>query len=165
MDVRVTYCILAVASLYGMLTDELRFNVVEYVVSCQTYEGGFGGEPGNEAHGGYAYCAIATLYLLQDGFNKINVPLLCHWITMRQMQVEGGYQGRTNKLVDGCYTWWQGAIPVMLGELLGPTRLDQMCNRKKLQKYVLLCAQQLEGGLRDKPGKYAINLHKSCSCF
>lgn len=26
----------------------------------------------------------------------------------RQMKLEGGFQGRTNKLVDGCYSFWQG---------------------------------------------------------
>lgn len=24
--------------------------------------------------------------------------------------VEGGFNGRTNKLVDGCYSFWQGAL-------------------------------------------------------
>ncbi len=29
------------------------------------------------------------------------------------MRYEGGFQGRTNKLVDGCYSFWQGAtIPI-----------------------------------------------------
>lgn len=32
--------------------------------SCQTYEGGFGGEPCNEAHGGYTFCALAALVIL-----------------------------------------------------------------------------------------------------
>lgn len=30
------------------------------------------------------------------------------------MRYEGGFQGRTNKLVDGCYSFWQaGAIPIV----------------------------------------------------
>ena len=33
---------------------------------------------------------------------------------MRQMSFEGGFQGRTNKLVDGCYSFWQGgAFPLI----------------------------------------------------
>ena len=33
---------------------------------------------------------------------------------MRQMRYEGGFQGRTNKLVDGCYSFWQGgAFPII----------------------------------------------------
>ena len=26
------------------------------------------------------------------------------------MKYEGGFQGRTNKLVDGCYSFWQGGV-------------------------------------------------------
>ncbi len=32
--------------------------------SIQTHEGGLGGEPGNEAHGGYTYCGLAALCIL-----------------------------------------------------------------------------------------------------
>lgn len=36
------------------------------------------------------------------------------WAVNRQMRYEGGFQGRTNKLVDGCYSFWQGAtIPII----------------------------------------------------
>ena len=35
---------------------------------CQTYEGGFSGCPGMEAHGGYSFCGVAALTLL----NKTN---------------------------------------------------------------------------------------------
>ena len=30
----------------------------------QTYEGGFAGAPGTEAHGAYAFCALACLCML-----------------------------------------------------------------------------------------------------
>jgi protein farnesyltransferase subunit beta len=152
----VTYCVICIASLYGILTPELTKGVIEYVASCQTYEGGFGGEPGNEAHGGYAFCAIATLFIL-NSIDQINLETLIHWLTNRQMAFEGGYQGRTNKLVDGCYSFWQGAIPALVADTLRK-RDDQkqlyQCNQIALQKYILLCGQQIEGGLRDKPGKY-----------
>ena len=36
------------------------------------------------------------------------------WTANRQMAYEGGFQGRTNKLVDGCYSFWQGgAFPLI----------------------------------------------------
>lgn len=31
-----------------------------------------------------------------------------------QAPFEGGFAGRTNKLVDGCYSYWQGAILPLL---------------------------------------------------
>lgn len=36
------------------------------------------------------------------------------WVTSRQMCFEGGFQGRCNKLVDGCYSFWQaGLLPLL----------------------------------------------------
>lgn len=36
----------------------------------------------------------------------------------KQMKFEGGFQGRTNKLVDGCYSFWQGGAFPIIYELL-----------------------------------------------
>lgn len=47
------------------------------------------------------------LYLVMTSFHSI---YLQRWATNRQMRFEGGFQGRTNKLVDGCYSFWQGAL-------------------------------------------------------
>ncbi|KAI9895907.1 hypothetical protein PsorP6_019439 [Peronosclerospora sorghi] len=118
VNVRVTYRVISIASLFGILTDEIKSGVVNCVLSCQTYEGGFGGEPGNEAHGGYAFCAVATLYILGAIYQIRDLPGLLHWLANRQMPFEGGYQGRTNKLVDGCYSFGKGAVPALLCDVL-----------------------------------------------
>jgi hypothetical protein len=83
----------------------------------QTYEGGIGGEPGNEAHGGYTFCGLAAL-LLAGRPRALDLPRLLHWAAQRQGWVEGGFNGRTNKLVDGCYSFWQGGVFPLLQELL-----------------------------------------------
>ena len=91
------------------------------------------------------------------------------------MLKEGGYQGRTHKLVDACYSFWQGSTPAMLylatnGKYATPTvdnnnnnndvinniwnQGDLICDQLALQKYILLCCQQHDGGLRDKPSKF-----------
>jgi protein farnesyltransferase subunit beta len=62
MDTRGAYCAIAVASLTNIITPELTVNTAEWLGSCQTFEGGIGGEPGNEAHGGYTYCGLAAVY-------------------------------------------------------------------------------------------------------
>jgi len=43
------------------------------------------------------------------------------------MTFEGGFQGRTNKLVDGCYSFWVGALlPLIQAVQRGkPTRDNQ----------------------------------------
>lgn len=108
-DVRGVYCALSVSFLCQIQTEELTKNCESWILSCQTYEGGFSGVPGGEAHGGYSFCAIAALSLL-GSLHKCNLKSLRKWTANRQMNLEGGFSGRTNKLVDACYSFWQGAI-------------------------------------------------------
>lgn len=117
VDTRGAYTALSVAALLNTLTPELGVGVADWLVQCQTYEGGLGGEPGPEAHGGYAFCGLAAAVLLKSA-HRLNLPLLLKWAASRQMDVEGGFQGRTNKLVDGCYSFWVGALFPLLHALL-----------------------------------------------
>ena len=82
VDVRGTYTAIAVAALTNVLTPELVEGVAEYAASCQTYEGGFGGEPGVEAHGGYGFCAIATLCIL-DACHLVDLDALDAWVMLK----------------------------------------------------------------------------------
>lgn len=118
VDVRGTYTAIAIADLVNVLTPELRAGVAGFAARCQTLEGGFGGEPGNEAHGGYAFCGLAAVSIL-DELHRIDLDAFARWLADRQMRVEGGYQGRTNKLVDACYSFWQGGSTALLADALG----------------------------------------------
>ena len=100
--------------------------------------------------------------------SKVNVEAILRWVTLKQMEHEGGFQGRTNKLVDSCYSFWQWSIPAIL--LMGTqehmSALDRhalkgrlLMNQERLQQYILQCCQQTNGGLRDKPGKSRDNYH------
>ncbi|GAX72910.1 hypothetical protein CEUSTIGMA_g365.t1 [Chlamydomonas eustigma] len=110
-DLRACYLAMAVAHMLCLDKKELmrRSNLVSYVKRCQTYEGGMGGEPGTEAHGGYTYCGLAALCLC-DAAGAIDIQNLERWACQRQGSMEGGFNGRTNKLVDGCYSYWQGGL-------------------------------------------------------
>ena len=137
------YCLLVVASLLDLITPELVVGTAEFISSCQTYEGGFASAsqpfytlkdellsyprpPLGEAHGGYTFCALASWVLLQpfivDQPTKptINTKNLLRWLVQMQgTEIElGGFRGRTNKLVDGCYSWWCGGAFALL-EALG----------------------------------------------
>lgn len=191
VDVRATYCICSVCSLLNILTEELMDGMIAHVVECQSYEGGFGGEPFAEAHGGYTFCALGALQILTKARGEnledsgVNYTALRDWLVNRQMGYEGGFQGRCNKLVDGCYTFWVGGAIAILGldgseeqfdsgvyttesdpdnsgvqrTLDEPSKLvlddngGLLYDQKLLQRYVLLCAQDVNGGLRDKPSK------------
>ncbi|KAL0059062.1 CAAX farnesyltransferase (FTase) subunit beta [Marasmius tenuissimus] len=213
VDVRGIYCLLAVATLLNIITPELVEGTPAFIASCQTYEGGFAcasfpfftSEPGTpstllssprpalgEAHGGYTFCAVASWLLLQP-FNSsqsypasINTRNLLRWlIQMQGNDIElGGFRGRTNKLVDGCYAWWVGGCFSLLEGLDGgvpeesephesvhdekaedgddwvdeDTSSDPW-NTDALQEYVLYAGQHPAGGLRDKPPKSADSYH------
>ncbi|CAH8640940.1 unnamed protein product [Heterobilharzia americana] len=92
-DIRGVYCAVAVAKLTGLLKKypDLFDSTAEWVAGCQTYEGGFGGQPGLEAHGGYTFCALASLYILGRS-DLIDIPRLLYWASHRQMATEGGFQ-------------------------------------------------------------------------
>jgi len=134
-----------------------------------------------EAHGGYTSCAVASLFLLRPfssapsplDTGEVDIPLLIRWTaSMQGSGIDGGgFRGRTNKLVDGCYSWWVGGLNPLLAELVrdkahGPGGEwedweDTLLNKEALQRYILTAAQITTGGLRDKPGKPADAYHTS----
>ena len=154
-DLRSTYCALTVSYILNLISDEsITSGIVSNIKSCQTFEGGFGPEPYCEAHGGYSFCAIASLILL-NSLNSIDIKSFIRWLTLRQMTKEGGFNGRTNKLVDSCYSYWQGSIFNML--IMGDKDLsydsELLYDQLSLQAYIIFACQNHKGGLIDKPGK------------
>jgi protein farnesyltransferase subunit beta len=166
IDIRGSYCALSVALLTNLLTPELTENCIDFICKAQTYEGGIGPYPGKEAHNGYTFCGLAAMEIL-GGMDQLNLEKLIHWCSERQMGLEGGFQGRTNKLVDGCYSFWgAGDFPLIGAELSrqGITAEDYLYDREALQEYILLCCQSEYGGLIDKPGKTA-DFYHTCYCL
>lgn len=78
------------------------------------------------------------------------------------MRFEGGFQGRPNKLVDGCYSFWVGGVYPLLQPLLQTE--STLYKPAYLQDYILRCCQAPMGGLRDKPGKNRDYYH-TCYCL
>ncbi|OWZ70996.1 hypothetical protein AYX14_03620 [Cryptococcus neoformans] len=217
VDVRGTYCLLVVATLLDIITPELLHNVDKFVSACQTYEGGFAcasfpfpsvvpstsalptSEPScrvsmAEAHGGYTSCSLNSHFLLTSvplpSFPlSIDANAALRWTVLQQGEpIEGGgFRGRTNKLVDGCYSWWVGGGAPVAEELVRREKsrkvkksrievfeeekqgdwedvppIPPIFNRVALQEFTLVAAQQdpgSTGGLRDKPGKRPDQYH------
>jgi hypothetical protein len=95
----------------------------------------------------------------------LDVPRLIDWLSARQYAPEGGFAGRTNKLVDGCYSHWIGACWPLIEACLdgNPSREkilenDSLYSREGLIRYILCCGQDTSarGGLRDKPSTYVL---------
>jgi protein farnesyltransferase subunit beta len=135
------YCLLVVAHLLDIVTPELVDGTAAFIASCQTYEGGFSSASNphivgdvflalrpslGEAHGGYTFCALASWVLLRpyvpadEDAPGVDARRLLRWlVNMQGSEIElGGFKGRTNKLVDGCYSWWVGGAFALL-EALG----------------------------------------------
>lgn len=94
--------------------------------------------PLGEAHGGYTACALGSWLLLKPFWEgKCEPGIAIHnavrWLVRMQGNLLflvaalthclfwtgggrdlGGFRGRTNKLVDGCYSWWVGGCFALL---------------------------------------------------
>lgn len=88
--------------------------------------------PLGEAHGGYTFCGTASWAFLQPYIKtsyrgsgnvkpEVNLKALLRWtVQMQGSSIElGGFKGRTNKLVDGCYSWWVGGCAGVVEGLIG----------------------------------------------
>ena len=84
----------------------------------------------------------------------LHVDALIAWLSARQYAPEGGLSGRTNKLVDGCYSHWVGGCwPLLEACVLSSPSQSSLYDRDALIRYILCCCQDQtrRGGLRDKP--------------
>lgn len=103
------YCALSVAKLCNIpifsdpeCCDNLFASTADWLLKCQTFEGGFGAAPGHEAHGGYTFCGVASLVMLKQ-LHRCDVESLLHWTVNKQHKLEGGFAGRyVNKLYKLC---------------------------------------------------------------
>ncbi|ODN74446.1 hypothetical protein L202_06839 [Cryptococcus amylolentus CBS 6039] len=203
VDVRGSYCLLVVATLLDILTPELLYNTDKFIAACQTYEGGFACSsfpfpsiipsasaiptadpsaraPMSEAHGGYTSCSLNSHFLLTavplPSFPApIDADAALRWTVLQQGEAieGGGFRGRTNKLVDGCYSWWVGGGAPVAEELVRRERAKKakgqakklevldgeeqdsdwedvapspsVFNRVALQEFTLIAAQQDAG--------------------
>ncbi|MCJ1408903.1 hypothetical protein MMC19_002980 [Ptychographa xylographoides] len=79
IDVRGAYCAMVMIALLCLPLDlpqdaparqqgltSFVDELPQWLSRCQTYEGGISGAPGTEAHGAYAFCALACLSIIGD---------------------------------------------------------------------------------------------------
>ncbi|CAE6039227.1 unnamed protein product [Arabidopsis arenosa] len=153
-DLRFVYCAAAICYMLDNWSGMDKESAKNYILNCQSYDGGFGLIPGSESHGGATYCAIASLRLMgyigvdllsNDSSRSIIDPsLLLNWCLQRQAN-DGGFQGRTNKPSDTCYAFWIGAVLKLIGG-------DALIDKIALRKFLLSC-QSKYGGFSKFPGQ------------
>ncbi|XP_068316081.1 geranylgeranyl transferase type-1 subunit beta-like [Pyrus communis] len=154
-DLRFIYCAAAICHMLGNWSGMDKEKAKEYILNCQSYDGGFGLTPGSESHGGATYCGVISLRLMgfieDDILSKdaessiINVPLLLDWCLQRQA-ADGGFQGRPNKHSDTCYAFWIASVLKVLGG-------HKFIDKKALHGFLLTCQSEY-GGFSKFPGDY-----------
>lgn len=168
-DIRGAYCAMTIIALLNLQLDlpadaparkagltTFADGLGDWIGRCQTFEGGIAGAPTFEAHGAYAFCALACLCILDAPSRSIptylDIDALTRWMAEIQTTPEGGFAGRTNKLVDACYSHWVGGSWALL-EAAREKAQTSCWNRAALIRYLLTCCQQpgKKGGMRDKP--------------
>lgn len=146
-DLRCTFAALFIAWIINIITPELVAGLVEFTASCQNYEGGFSPVPDCEAHGGFTYCGIGIMHIL-NRMDAININKAIRYIADRQVPYAGGFCGRTNKLVDSCYSWWIGSPARTITNHLN---IEPFWDDVAMSEYILRACQMTTGGLRDRP--------------
>jgi geranylgeranyl transferase type-1 subunit beta len=111
-DLRLSFCAAATTRILGSIGDIDLEKAISFVLSCQTYEGGFGPLPWDEAHGGSTFCAVAALDLWGALDRIRNKKMLAYWLSQRQSD---GFNGRSHKRTDVCYSYWVGSTIMTLG--------------------------------------------------
>uniref|UniRef100_A0A0E0C7L9 Prenyltransferase alpha-alpha toroid domain-containing protein n=1 Tax=Oryza meridionalis TaxID=40149 RepID=A0A0E0C7L9_9ORYZ len=156
IDVRASYTAISVASLVNILDGELAKGVGNYITRCQTYEGGIAGEPYAEAHGG------AGWHFAKE-WNVDFKDELINWLMVAtpfgSKRPPGDDACGTSSYTEAAYYAKFGYDIIEKSNQIGP-----LFHNIALQQYILLCAQVLDGGLRDKPGKNRDHYH-SCYCL
>ncbi|XP_018320681.1 geranylgeranyl transferase type-1 subunit beta [Agrilus planipennis] len=109
--------VFSVASVCYLIDDWSGMDVdktIDFILKSISYDNGIGQEPGAEAHGGSTYCAIATLALCKrlNSLSRRQLDGIIRWLVFRQ---QSGFQGRPNKPVDTCYSFWVGGALKILG--------------------------------------------------
>ncbi|ERN07816.1 hypothetical protein AMTR_s00012p00169450 [Amborella trichopoda] len=144
-DLRFVFCAAAISSMLNDWSGLNKIKAKDYILSCQSYDGGFGLIPGAESHGGATYCAISALRLMgfiDDNFvsqctsSVIDMQPVLEWSLQRQT-ADGGFQGRPNKASDTCYAFWVGGVLRMLGA-------DHF-DKNSLREFLLTCQSKFGG--------------------
>ncbi|KAL5716661.1 protein geranylgeranyltransferase type I [Ranunculus cassubicifolius] len=155
-DLRFVYCAASICFMLNNWSGMEREKAKDYILSCQSYDGGFGLVPGSESHGGATYCAVAALRLMGFiGDNLLsettpspkifNASLLLEWCLQRQA-IDGGFQGRSNKASDTCYAFWIGGVLRIIGA-------EDLIDKKALREFLLTCETRF-GGFSKFPGEF-----------
>jgi geranylgeranyl transferase type-2 subunit beta len=148
VDTRFTYCALSCLSILSKLhpaEGDCPIDLpkaVEFIRTCQNFDGGFGAVPGAESHAGQIFCCVGALSIAK-ALHVVDADLLGWWLAERQCD-SGGLNGRPEKQADVCYSWWILSSLKILGR-------DSWIDSAALCEFILECQDETGGGIADRP--------------
>ncbi|XP_071844987.1 geranylgeranyl transferase type-1 subunit beta-like [Apostichopus japonicus] len=151
-DMRFLYCACCISHIiqdWGGIDIE---RAIKFIHQSLAHDFGIGEVPGGEGHGGTTFCAIASLSLigqLETTFTEKEKEGIIRWCVSRQ---QSGFNGRPNKPVDTCYSFWLGATLKLLGAY---DLIDFQWNRK----FILSTQDSRIGGFAKWPDYHPDALH------
>uniref|UniRef100_A0A7S4Q3J6 Prenyltransferase alpha-alpha toroid domain-containing protein n=1 Tax=Alexandrium monilatum TaxID=311494 RepID=A0A7S4Q3J6_9DINO len=147
-DMRFVYCACAICHLLD-LWDAVDVDAAHgFVLASRSYDGAFGMGPGTESHGGCTYCALAALAMMGRLRGLPGRERLVDWCAKRQHL---GFQGRVEKAMDSCYSFWVGASLQLLGS-------GELLEAGSCARFLRECEAVGTGGFRKFPESRAPDL-------
>ncbi|KAF2222195.1 geranylgeranyl transferase type 2 subunit beta [Elsinoe ampelina] len=152
-DTRFLYGAFNALSLMNHLQDAEVEKAVQHIKSCENVDGGFGTTPGAESHSGQVFTCVGAL-AIAGRLDLVDTDRLGGWLSERQV-LNGGLNGRPEKLEDVCYSWW------VLSPLAAIERLHWI-DKDKMASFILSCQDPQGGGFADRPEDMVDVFH---TCF
>ncbi|PWN46541.1 terpenoid cyclases/Protein prenyltransferase [Violaceomyces palustris] len=155
-DARFVYCAFAICY---MLDDWSPIDVdaaLEFLSRSKSYDGAFGQAPTQESQGGSTYCALSALSL-SGRLSHLTLEerhAASKWLLSRQIP-GSGFNGRIDKPVDTCYSFWCGASAWVLSSHANLDHLSDMVH--------LLSNQSPIGGISKALGEPPDVMHSYLS--
>ena len=103
---------------------------VAHIQQCANFDGAYGVAPGAESHAGQVFTCLGALSIARR-LDLVDVDRLGAWLSERQL-ASGGLNGRPEKLVDVCYSWWVMSSMAMIKKL-------HWIDADKLSQFILRC--------------------------
>ncbi|XP_017858513.1 PREDICTED: geranylgeranyl transferase type-1 subunit beta isoform X2 [Drosophila arizonae] len=142
-DMRFVYCAATICHMLDCWEGVNKDAMFEFIMRSLRYDYGFSQGLEGEAHGGTTFCALAALELSEQlhRLDEVTVERIKRWLVFRQMD---GFQGRPNKPVDTCYSFWIGAALCILNSF-------ELTDYAQNREYIMSTENNLIGGFAKWP--------------
>lgn len=140
-DIRFVYCAAAICYILDLWEAVDVDGMHDFILAAQSYDMAFGMGPATESHGGCTFCAVAALSMMGRLHQLAGKEQLIDWCVKRQ---HFGFQGRIEKPMDSCYSFWVGASLKLLG-------VEEFLNGESCASFLKDCEFSEKGGFQKFP--------------